>query len=127
MLSSLRTVAQRGSLHREAGPHLMLMAFLQRVVNGGGSIQREFALGSGRADLLVEFHGQRFALELKLRRSERTQQEGIEQLSGYLDRLGAREGYLILFERRPGMTWEEKLFESEAQGPAGQQIHIFGM
>lgn len=105
----------------------MLMAFLQRVVNGGGSIQREFALGSGRADLLVEFHGARHALELKLRKSERTQQEGIEQLSGYLDRLGLREGYLVLFDRREGRTWEEKLYEALAHGPAGQEIHVFGM
>jgi hypothetical protein len=32
----------------------MLMAFLQRVVNGGGRITRQFAVGSGPADLLVE-------------------------------------------------------------------------
>ena len=37
----------------EAGPHLLLMAYLQRVINGGGRITREFAAGSGRADLVV--------------------------------------------------------------------------
>ena len=111
--------------YQEAGPHLMLMAFLQRIVNGGGSIQREFALGSGRADLLVAHHGQRFALELKLRRGDKTVQEGIEQLSGYLNRLGLDEGFLILFDRgdRP---WSEKIYESRAAGPKGQQIHILG-
>ncbi len=111
--------------YQEAGPHLMLMAFLQRIVNGGGSIQREFALGSGRADLLVGFHGERHALELKVKRGDRTLQEGIEQLSGYLDRLGMKEGYLILFDRS-SRPFEEKLYETAAEGPAGQRIHVFG-
>ncbi|WP_449571526.1 hypothetical protein [Methanospirillum sp.] len=31
--------------YREAGPQLLLMAFLQRVVNGGGRIEREYGLG----------------------------------------------------------------------------------
>lgn len=111
--------------YHEAGPHLMLMAFLQRVVNGGGSIQREFALGSGRADLLVGFHGERFALELKIRRGDKTVQEGIEQLGGYLDRLGLPAGYLILFDRsdRP---WSEKIYETTATTSAGQQITVLG-
>ena len=38
---------------REAGPQLLLQAFLQRVVNSGGRIDREYALGSGRTDLLI--------------------------------------------------------------------------
>src|SRR5947199_141310 len=45
--------------YKEAGPHLLLMAFLQRVINacpelsrrGGGTIHREYALGRGRVDL----------------------------------------------------------------------------
>ncbi len=39
--------------YREAGPQLLLQAFLQRVVNGGGRIEREYGLGRGRTDLLV--------------------------------------------------------------------------
>ena len=37
----------------EAGPQLILQAYLQRVVNGGGRIEREYGLGRGRTDLLV--------------------------------------------------------------------------
>ena len=112
--------------YREAGPHLMLMAFLQRIVNGGGSIAREFALGSGRADLMVSFAGQRHALELKVRRDEGTVQQGIEQLSAYLDRMGLRDGSLVLFDRS-SRPWEEKLYQSQAQGPGGQEIYVYGM
>jgi hypothetical protein len=43
--------------YKEAGPHLLLMAFLQRIINGGGKIHREYALGRKRMDLLVEWPG----------------------------------------------------------------------
>jgi hypothetical protein len=43
--------------YTEAFPHLLLMAFLQRVVNGGGRIEREFAAGRGRVDLAVQYGG----------------------------------------------------------------------
>ena len=102
------------------------MAFLQRVVNGGGRIRREFAIGSGRVDLVVEFEGQRSVLELKLRRGETTEAEGITQLSRYLDRLGESEGFLVLFDRRKTIPWSERIFIGEAAGPAGQRIHVFG-
>jgi hypothetical protein len=62
--------------YREAGPQLLLQAFLQRIVNGGGRIDREYGLGRGRTDLYVEwpldpargFTGplQRAVIELKL-------------------------------------------------------------
>lgn len=68
----------------------------------------------------------RHAIELKIRRGDKTVQEGIEQLSSYLDRTGERHGFLILFDRS-GRTWEEKLFESEVAGAGGQQIRVMGM
>ncbi len=39
--------------YKEARPQLLLQAFLQRVVNSGGRIEREYGLGRGRTDLLV--------------------------------------------------------------------------
>ena len=39
--------------YREAGPQLILQAYLHRVVNSGGRIEREYGLGRGRTDLLV--------------------------------------------------------------------------
>ena len=33
--------------YEEAWPQLLLQAYLQRVVNGGGRIEREYALGAG--------------------------------------------------------------------------------
>jgi hypothetical protein len=48
-------LAAEGFGYREAGPHLMLMAFLQRIINGGGRVEREYGLGRGaRSDDLLE-------------------------------------------------------------------------
>jgi hypothetical protein len=113
--------------YQEAGPHLLLMAFLQRVINGGGRIHREFAVGSGRADLLVEYGGRRDVLELKIFHGPRSESDGIEQLSRYLERLGESEGYLILFDRRKNISWDEKIRIAEVEGPGQRRIHIFGM
>ena len=40
--------------YTEAFPHLLLMAFLQRITNGEGYIDREYAAGRGRLDLSIE-------------------------------------------------------------------------
>ncbi len=80
--------------YQEAGPQLLLQAFLQRIVNGGGRVEREYGLGRGRTDLLVLWRHpggvQKIVLELKILRKsrERTLAEGLEQTWQYLDRVG---------------------------------------
>ncbi|KJJ83604.1 hypothetical protein OMAG_002526 [Candidatus Omnitrophus magneticus] len=97
--------------YKEAGPHLLLLAFLQRVINGGGRINREMAVGTGRTDLLIEFNGDKFVLELKLKRMPSARQKGLDQISRYLDTLGMTKGYLILFEIKPSsiIPWETRV------------------
>jgi len=84
-------------------------------------------VGSGRADLVLEWHGERHVLELKIRRGERTERQGVEQLSRYLDRLRMNEGYLVIFDQRPDRSWDDKLYEKDVAGPKGQKIHVFGV
>ncbi|MCU0287868.1 MAG: ATP-binding protein [Acidobacteria bacterium] len=98
--------------YKETAHHLLLMAFLQRVINSGGEINREMALGNGRIDLLVKYKKQEFALELKIKRDKYTIEDGKKQLGRYLDRLGLRQGYLVIFDPGPG-EWEEKLYYHE--------------
>jgi RecB family endonuclease NucS len=85
------------------------MAFLQRIVNGGGRITREMAIGNGRADLVVEYGGQTFVIELKLKYRSDSQAEGQEQLARYLSRIGQNHGYLLLFETNPATAWDDRL------------------
>jgi hypothetical protein len=40
-------VLQGSTPYHEVAPQMVLMAFLHRVVNGGGTIEREYAIGRG--------------------------------------------------------------------------------
>jgi len=118
-------LAAEGFHYREAGPHLMLMAFLQRIVNSGGRVEREYGLGRGRLDLIIEWRGARHVVEVKLRRDTETEEEALEQLATYLDGLGLSEGYLVLFDLRKGSSWEERIFEREVE-VAGKRVWVLG-
>ncbi|MCX6582665.1 MAG: AAA-like domain-containing protein [Candidatus Aminicenantes bacterium] len=97
---------------KESAHHLLMMAFLQRIVNSGGEITREMAVGNGRVDLLVKFNGRRTAVELKIKRGEQSIKKAKQQLSNYLDLLGLAEGYLVIFDPGKG-AWEKKLYYRE--------------
>ena len=111
--------------YAEAGPHLVLMAFLQNVLNGEGRSLREYATGRGRVDLCLEVLGRRYAIELKIRYGEKSVDEGCQQLAGYLERMGCDEGWLVVFDRRTGLSWDEKTFH-RAETVEGKTIHVFG-
>jgi hypothetical protein len=118
-------LAAEGFAYRESGPHLMMMAFLQRIVNGGGRVEREYGLGRRALDLAVEWRGARYAIELKLRRDTETEAEALQQLADYLDRLGLDEGWLVLFDLRSARAWSERLTTSAVEiGP--RRIHVIG-
>jgi len=124
--------------YKEAGPQLLMQAFLQRIINGGGRIHREYALGRKRTDLLIEwpldeaqgFYGtvQRIVLELKLlhKSLEATLSEGVTQTAGYADQCGAEEMYLIIFDRRPSVAWDEKIWQREVS-EQGHTLGVWGM
>ena len=96
--------------YKEAGPHLLLMAFLQRIVNGEGTIHREYALGRGRSDLLVQWQTQRIVIELKIFYDKNTLSEGLEQTAWYMDVARATEGHLVIFDRSVKKSWDEKIY-----------------
>jgi hypothetical protein len=112
--------------YKEAGPHLLLMAFLQRIINGGGKIHREYALGRGRVDLLVEWKNQKFVIELKVYKDKNTLPEGLMQTSGYMDASGATEGHLVIFDRSTTKSWEEKIYMRQEQVD-NKTITVWGM
>jgi hypothetical protein len=118
-------LAAEGFRYREAGPHLMLMAFLQRVINGGGTIEREYGLGRGALDLLVGWKDQRYAIEVKLRRDTETEDEALDQLARYLDHAGLEHGWLVMFDLRSTLPWAERL-TTRAVEHQGKRIQIVG-
>ena len=118
-------LAAEGFGYRESGPHLMLMAFLQRVINGGGRVEREYGLGRGALDLIVFWKRERHVVEVKLRRDTETEEEALDQVGRYLDHAGLAEGWLVMFDLRRDRSWAERLFaRDEARG--GKAIHVVG-
>jgi hypothetical protein len=111
--------------YNEAAPHLVLQAFLQRVINGGGNIIREMALGTKRADLCVVYKEQKYPIEIKILRNSKSLPDGLKQLSGYMDKVGASEGWLVLFDRSAEKTWDEKVY-MRAEECKGKRITIAG-
>ncbi|MEH2110443.1 ATP-binding protein [Nostoc sp.] len=98
--------------YHEIAPHIVLMAFLHRVVNGGGTLEREYAIGSDRMDLCLRYKDVTLGIELKVWREKKRdpQTEGIEQLESYLGRLGLDFGWLFVFDRRKNaLPMEERL------------------
>ena len=137
--------------YREAGPQLILQAYLQRIVNGGGRIEREYGLGRGATDLLVLWpHKEglpsdlwrRFVVECKVLRDsdhrglEGTIQRGVEQTLDYMDKCGSGEGHLVVFDRtgdtkgpaskKDGRHWEDRVFRRE-EARDGRKLVVWGM
>ena len=127
--------------YKEAGPQLLLQAFLHRIVNGGGRIEREYALGSRRTDLLIVWPPGRFAgaarepgvparryvVECKILRGslDATIREGLEQTLAYMDKCGAESGHLVVFDRDESKPWEEKIFRRD-ESLAGRTVTVWG-
>lgn len=111
--------------YKEAAPHLILQAFLQRVVNAGGEISREYAANKGRMDLCVHYGGNKYPIEIKLHYGKKTIPEGLEQLAGYMDQVGEKTGWLVVFDRGKGANWEEKIYR-KTKVEDGKTIHVVG-
>ena len=136
--------------YKEAGPQLLLQAFLQRIVNSGGRIEREYGLGRMRTDLLVIWPvrggGRRPPVAVPERAApepvavqkavvgckvlhgslERTIVQGLDQTRAYMDRCSAREGHLVIFDRTAGKSWDDRVFRRErvADDP---DVTVWGM
>ena len=96
----------RSAPYHEIAPHLVMMAFLHRVINGGGTLEREYAIGSGRMDLCLRYGDATLAIELKVWHENRPDPlaAGLQQLDKYLAGLGLSRGWLVIFDRRLGLV-----------------------
>jgi hypothetical protein len=126
-----------GEAYKEAAAQLLLQAFLQRIINGGGRITREYALGRKRTDLTIDWpldgdptlHGpaQRIVIETKLLRGPLDQvlAEGLAQTADYARHAGADEAHLIIFDRTGAKPWDQRLWH-DTRSHSGTTIHVWG-
>jgi hypothetical protein len=109
----------------QAMPILVLNAYLQRIIGVGVErLHREFALGLGRFDILVRHQGVTYPVMAMLR-PQKGLEDRLEQIKGHMDRYGAREGWLVIFDRESGKPWEEKI-SWETREVGGARIHLVG-
>jgi len=117
--------------YKEAGPQLLLQAFLQRIINSGGRVHREYGLGAKRTDvMLIWFYDdkvQKVVIELKILYNslKKTVDEGLKQTWEYMDKCGTKDGHLVIFDRTE-KSWEEKIFR-KTETFNGSEIIVWGM
>jgi type II secretory pathway predicted ATPase ExeA len=117
----------KSASYPEIAPHLVLMEFLHRVVNGGGTLEREYAIGRDCMDLCLRYGQVTLGVELKVWRTKKADplMQGLEQLEGYLARLGQATGWLVIFDRRDhAPTLEERLKTELYSTPAGRPVTV---
>ena len=117
----------KSASYPEIAPHLVMMAFLHRVVNGGGTLEREYAIGRDRMDLCLRYGGAILGIELKVWRTGQSDPltKGLLQLEGYLNRLQQSRGWLVIFDRRKkALALEKRLSIAPAMTESGKQVTV---
>jgi hypothetical protein len=112
------------NLADEAFAHLVLFAFLQRVLNGGAEIDREMGMGNTKCDICVTYKGLFYPLELKIKKNM-TLKDSCAQLYGYMDKSGAPVGWLVVFDMNFKKLWDDKISWEEIDY-LGKTIHLVG-
>jgi hypothetical protein len=117
------------SPYAEIAPHLVLMAFLHRVVNAGGTIEREYAIGTRKMDVCVRYGAMTLGMELKTWRERDKKanptEEGLTQLDCYLAGLGLETGWLVIFDQREGLPdIAERTRTEMVTTPAGRTVTL---
>ena len=103
------------------------MAYLHRVVNGDGMLEREYAIGSDRMYLYLRYGAVRLGIELKVWRDGRPDplKKGLEQLDEYLGGLNLASGWLVIFDCRTGQPpISERTTTETAISPAARTITV---
>jgi hypothetical protein len=84
------------------------------------------AASRGFLDICLIYEGEKYPIELKLWRGEKTLTKGLEQTARYMDACGCSKGWLAIFDRRPELKWDDKIYmRKETVG--AQTITVVGL
>lgn len=115
----------------DAGPQLLLQAYLQKVVSSNGWMLRDYGIGRGRTDLLVVWRQggkkRRFVIECMEchRNLERLIRVGSVNTGSYMKRCGAEAGHFVIFDPRKA-AWKDKPFRRRVR--IGQtKVEVWGI
>lgn len=86
----------------------IFLTYLRPIINGVGNYYIEpQTRDHERMDIVVDYLGAQYVIELKIWRGNAYNQRGEEQIKGYLERFDLQTGYLVSFcfnkNKRPGL------------------------
>jgi hypothetical protein len=105
----------------ESDGRKLFMLYLKPIINGTGTFYIEpQTRDNKRMDLVVDYLGQQFVIEMKIWHGEEYHKRGEQQLLGYLDYFRLQKGYMLSFnfnqKKQPGvhkvMIGDRMIFEA---------------
>ena len=88
---------QNESFLEEAGRRYFML-FLKPIINGTGNCYVEpETRNRERMDLVVDYQGEQFVVEMKIWHGDAYHRRGEDQIAGYLEYYGLKKGYMISF------------------------------
>ena len=76
----------------------MFLLYLKPIINGVGNYYIEAqARDETRTDVIIDYLGYQYIIELKIWRGNAYNERGERQIAGYLDFYNAKKGYLVSF------------------------------
>ena len=83
---------------KEKNGREQFLLYLKPIINGTGNYYIESQTrDQTRTDVIVDYLGQQYIIELKIWRGERYNEEGERQISEYLDYFHLNTGYMLSF------------------------------
>lgn len=86
----------------------IFLTYIRPIINGIGNFYIEAETRNlTRSDLVIDYHGQQYVVELKIWRGNSYNERGEQQLKEYLDYFHLEKGYLVSFcfnkNKQPGI------------------------
>jgi AAA+ ATPase superfamily predicted ATPase len=106
--------------YKEAGASLLLQAFLQRIIDGGGKIERKYGLGRGYTTLIIKWpykdEIQKAVIDIHYltRGFKELAKDSMETMVETLKTMSINNGHLIIFNPNPDDFWEQKVSTTKA-------------
>jgi hypothetical protein len=103
--------SKRDEAFLERNGRLIFLAFLKPIINGKGYDFKEVQISEEkRMDVVVIYDRKKFIIELKIWRGKKAHENGIIQLTNYLETQGLKNGYLVIFDftKKAGKVYKKE-------------------